>query len=816
MHDIRFALRLWLKNPGFTFVAIATLAIGIGANTTVFSTVGAMFLQPLPVKEPDQLVMVVQKSAVWNMLHGHSWLDYLDYRQRADAFSGVLASMLNPAHLSVPGQTPERAWVEAVSGNYFSLLGVEPKLGRLIRRDEGEAAGSDPIIVLSHRYWQTKFGGNPSVIGQTMTLNGHPFTIVGVAPETFHSVQWAVAPAAFVPASMLSQVRPGGEYLLRERGAEGAFKIIARLKPGVTLAQARASVAIVAQSLRRDFPEQHRDARVFVFRERFCRPEPAFSEVMPLVGSVFMGLVLLVLLIACANVANLMFSRALVRQKELGIRAAIGATRWRLLRQLLVEGIMLGLAAGAAGCALAFWSADLLAGFNPAGDVPVNFERHWDWRVFAFTFAVSVLAGVLTAIAPAWRATRIDVQTTLKESGAALLGSGRHLFRGALVVSQVAICMIVLIGGGLLVRSLQQAAQLDLGFRADHLLLASLDLSMQGYDEPRQKQFYRELTERVKVLPGVRSVTLARVVPFDQGFDVGLVAAEENAGDKNNFTSANINRVDPDYLSTLGVTLLRGRNFTAQDSEGSTKVAVVNAFMAEKLWPGQDPLGKRFRWNDNSDPWQVVGVTRNGKYVMIGEEPRPFFYVPLAQNHAAPITLHVWTAGDPAALTPAVREALKQMDPRLPLYNVGTMEQHLHDSVFAMMPLRIGAALAGVLGLLGLLLAVMGIYGVVSYCVSQRTREIGMRLALGAPKLEIFRLVIRDGLKLTLIGLAIGLIGGLGLTGLFRKVLYGLNPAATPVFAGVVLLLGAVALLACYLPARRAAKVDPMVALRYE
>ena len=815
MNDLKFAFRQLLKNPGFTAVAVLTLALGISANTTIFSIISAMFFQPLPVKDPDRLVLVLQKSAIWKMPHGHSWLDYRDYRERVDAFSDVLAVMFNPAHLSVPGQQPERTWIEAVSGNYFAMLGVEAKLGRVFRRDEGETPGADPVIVLSHGYWQSKFGGDPAVIGRTINFNGYPLTIIGVMPETFGSAQWSMAPAAFVPVSMFSHVRLGGDELLRNRGAP-MFKTMARLKPGVTLAQARAAVDIVAKQLARDFPEEHKQARVSVVPERFCRPEPTFSEFMPLVGSVFMVMVLLVLLIACANVANLMFSRAIVRQKEMGIRTAIGATRWRLLRQLLAESVVLAVLAGAVGCLLAFWSADLLAGFNPAGDIPVRTDRNWDWRVFAYTFAVSVLAGVVTAIAPALRATRLDVQATLKEGGAALLASSRHPFRSGLVISQVAICVVVLIAGGLFVRSLQQVARLDLGFRTDHLLMASLDLGLQGYDDAKQKQFYRELTDRVKALPGVRAASLANTVPFDYSFDIALVATEERAGDKDNFTSVHINRVDPDYLPTMGTTLLRGRNFTEHDTDAAPKVAIVNSFMAEKLWPGQDALGKRFKLGSDGEIWQVVGVARNGKYVMIGEEPRPFFYVPLAQRHVSPVTLHVWTASDPAAVTPAVRDALHQMAPHLPVYNVRTMEQHVHDSAFAMMPLRMGATLAAVQGLLGLLLALMGIYGVVSYVVSQRTREIGIRMALGAQKLDIFRLVVRDGFKLTLIGLAIGLLFALGLTGIFSKILYGLTPAATPVFAVVVVLLAAVALLACYLPARRAAKVDPMVALRYE
>jgi predicted permease len=817
MHDIKFAFRQLLKNPGFSFVAIATLALGIGANTTIFSTINALFLQPMPVKEPDRLVMVMQKSAVWNMLHGHSWLDYLDYRQRAAAFADTAAFMLNPVHLGVAGQRPEHTWIEAVSANYFSMLGVEPGLGRLFRRDEDAPPGGNSVIVLSRNYWRGKLGADLSIVGKTMTLNGHPYSVIGVTPESFVSAQWAISPAAYVPASMIGQVRDGGDYLLRERGAEGAFNVMARLKPGVTLAQARASAEVVASQLSRDYPDQHKQARVFVFPERLCRPDPAVCELMPLVGTVFSALGLLVLLIACANVANLMLSRALVRQKELGIRAALGATRWRLLRQLLAESVIMGVIAGGLGCLLAYWTSGLVSGFNPVvGDIPVRAERAWDWRVFFCAFAVSVLGGVVTALAPAWRATRIDAQTTLKEGGAAGLGSRRHPLRGALVVAQVAICVVVLVAGGLLLRGLQRVARLDLGFRSDHLLMASIDPGLQGYDGPKQKEFYLELADRLKALPGVRSASLARNPPFDTENNVAMVAPEEKAADKDSFTSVLYNPVDPDYLPTMGTTLLAGRNFDGHDIDTAPKAAIVNAFMAEKLWPGRDPLGKRFKWGQGGELWQVVGVARNAKYFMIAEEPRPFFYAPLAQNPASRVTLHMWTSAEPAALAGAVQETLRRLDPGLPLYNVRTMEQHLHDSILATMPLRLGAGLAGVMGLLALLLAVMGLYGVVSYFVGQRTREIGMRMALGTQKLDILRLVARDGLRLAGIGLALGLLGAVGLGRVFQNILFGLTPSTAPVLAAVVLLLAAVAALACYIPARRAARVDPLAALRCE
>src|SRR6266508_481389 len=812
--DLRYGARMLMKSRGFTTAAVFTLALGISANITIFSIVSEYFFKPLPVKDPEQLVLVLQKNAVWNKPHGHSWLDFRDYRERLEVFSDMLAVAMGPAHLSVAGHQPDREWIEMVSGNYFSMLGVEPKLGRLFRREEGEKPGADPIVVLSYDYWQRKFGGDPSAVGKTINVNGHPFTIVGVTPETFGSAQWRLAPRAFVPASMMGQIHPDGDKWLQGRAAV-VFKVMARLKPGVTVAQAGAAVEKVARHLASEYPDEHKEAKVFVAREQYCRPEPTFVEFMPVVGSVFMVMVGLVLMIACANVANLMFSRAVARQKEMGIRTAVGANRWRLIRQLLAESILLAVIAGVIGSVLAHWSGRLLTLMpSGAGGVPIRADSNWDWRVFAFTFLMSLLAGVLTGLAPALRATRFDLQTTLKEGGGALLASGRRLFRSGLVISQVAICVVVLIAGGLFVRSLQQVAGASLGFRTDHLLLASLDLGLQGYDEARQKQFHRQLLDRLKDLPGVRSASLASNVPFGYDFEIALIAPEEKAGDKDSFMTAHASYVTPEYLTTVGGAVLSGRDFTQFDSEASMKVAIINATMAERLWPGQDALGRRFKWGADAEFWQVVGVARNARYVMIGEEPRPFFYAPLAQRHASPVTLHLWTAGDPAAGAPAVRDVLRQMDADLPIYNVRTMEEHLNDSAFAVMPLRFGAVLAGAQGLLGLLIAAMGLYGVVSYVVSQRTREIGVRVALGARRFDILRLVVRDGLRLTLIGLAIGLLISLGFTAILTKVLYGLMPAATPVFAAVVVLLAGVAMLACYLPARRATKVDPMVALR--
>lgn len=814
MRDLRYAFRMLLKNPGFTTVAVLTLALGISANITIFSIISALFFQPLRVKNPDELVLVLQRSAAWKMPYGHSWPDYKDYRERLDVFSDLGAFFMLAVHMSVPGGQPERTWIEAVSGNYFSLLGVEAAHGRVLRPDEGSKPGGDPVVVLSHGYWQRNFGGDPAVIGTSIHINGKAFAVAGVTRPDFSSAQWSMAPAAFVPASMMGQLMPGGEGFLTNRGAS-AFKLIGRLKRGITVSQARAAVAIIGQQLARDFPDEHKGAVTVVFPERRCRPEPTFADIMPFAASIFMLMVGLVLLIACANVANLMFSRALVRQREMGIRTALGATRWRLVRQLLAESVLLAIVAAAVGLILAFWAGGLLSGFTPQGDMPVRTDQGWDWHVFAYTFVLAVLAGVVTGLAPALRATKVDLQTTLKEGGGALLASSRHPFRSILVVSQVSICVVVLAAGGLFIQSLRNVGKLDLGFRSSRILMASFDLGLHGYNDERGLGFYNNLIARARAIPGVRSASLSRTVPFEYGIEMREVAPEGKIS-KDSFTAMAYNCVDPTFLTSSGVTLLQGRNFTDRDSENAPRVAIVNQLLAQRFWPGQEPLGKRFYLGQSTNVVEVVGVTRTGRYVMLGEEPRPYFYLPLRQVYRSPATLTVLTDGDPALVVPALRQVFRELDPHLPIFNVKTMEEHLRQSAFALMPLRMGATLAGVQGLLALALAVMGVYGVVAYVAGQRTREVGIRMALGAQKFDVLRLVVRDGLRLTCIGIVLGLVGALGLTAIIGKVLYGLTPASSPVVLGVAGLLAMVALVACYLPARRSTRVDPMVALRYE
>jgi predicted permease len=658
------------------------------------------------------------------------------------------------------------------------------------------------------------------VVGRTIQLNGQPFTVIGVMPERFSGAEWSIAVSAWVPAVAMPRLFDHGESLLNDRSAP-AFKVMGRLRPGVSVAQARSAVDVVAKQLEAEYPQQHREATILVIPEMRSRPEPSFSQFMPFAAAMFMALVIFVLLIACANVANLMFAHAIARRREMGIRAAVDATRWRLVRQILIESVLIALAGGVVGNLLSLWGGSLLAGLMPVGDIPVRTDASWDWVSSALILVLAVGAGVVTGFAPALRATRVDLQSVLKDGGGSAVGMTRHPLRSMLVVSQVALCVVVLVGGGLFLESLRQMARLDLGFRTDHLVMASLDLGLQRYEDDRGRRFLRTLLERTRALPGVESATIAVTVPFDYGVQLNDVGAEGQITeggerDQDGYLAAGVNFVEATYHRTMGVTVMQGREFSDHDSEGAPKVAMINETLAKRLWPGQSPVGKRFRFGRGGDWVEVVGLVRDGKYVLLSEEPRPYVYVPLDQHYRSPATLHVRTRNDPPALMPVLRRGLHEVDPNLPIYNVRTMDEHLRQSAMAMMPLRMAAILAGLQGAIGLLLAMMGIYGVVAYVANQRTREIGLRIALGARRRDVLGLVIREGWQLTMIGLGLGLVVALVMAFGLSRLLYGLNPFNLPVFAGVLLLLAAVAWVASYLPAQRAARVDPMEALRCE
>jgi predicted permease len=816
--DLKSAFRQLFKFPGFSAVVVLTLAFGVAVNITIFGMVQMFLLRRLPVPDAERLVLVMQRDDAYKMPHGLSFPDFKDYRERAKEVRDLLAFMPNPVHLSAEGQAPERAWIEVVTPNAFQALGVPAAAGRTLLPSDGEAAGSAPVTVLSHDCWRNRFGADPAIVGRVVNLNGHPFTVVGVAQPGFHafSVMWTVS--AFVPTGALDSLTKERAGLLQWRNAAGVWRVMGRLRPGATLATARAEAAVIMSQLVREYPDDHHHTQAVVMPESQARPDPAFADFMVAFTALFIGLVGLVLFIACANVANLMFARAAARQKELTLRAALGASRGRLVRQMLIESIPLAALAGVVAWVIAGWAGGLLQRFAPQGDIPVNTDPGPTWPGVVFTAAISLLAALGSGLLPALRASRIDLVDDLKEGAGGWATPGRHRLRNLFVVSQVTFSAVVLICAGLFLRSLQHLRTVDLGFRPDHLLLVSFDLGLQDYTGDRGQVFDRQLLERVNALPGVRQASLSSHVAFDVIGYNGRDIWPENPPPlmKEGNTSVGMANVAPGYLEVMGMRLRRGRLLAATDTADAPRVAVVNQTLADLCWPGQDALGKRFRpWKDG--PWiQVVGVTENSKYLMLTEPARPYYYEALAQSYAAPLTLVIRTPGDPTAASGPVHAVFRDLDPNLPLYGERTMEELMGSSALALLPMRMGVALAGVQGLIGLALAALGLYAVVSFGVAQRTREIGIRMALGADSVTVMRTVVREGIRLTVVGLAIGFALAVGIGFGLSRLLYGLGAVDPLVFGGVTALLLAIALLACWLPARKATHVNPNIALRAE
>jgi predicted permease len=620
----------------------------------------------------------------------------------------------------------------------------------------------------------------------------------------------------YLPLGMLS-LDPASQEDLTKRDHH-SLHALARLKPGVSLQQALASLRVVAQQLSAEYPETNKGTRVYLYPETLARPEPESSRHNPLVAAIFLALVTLVLLLACVNVANILLVRATTRRKELAIRSAMGAGRTRIIRQLLTESVMLALLGGAAGALIGMWASSLLGSIRLPGDLPFRFDFSMDWRVFSYVAAIALLTGIVVGLIPALRASRVDLNDALREGGRSLSGgAGRHRLRNALVASQVAGSLILLVAASLFVRSLANAEGVNLGFRADHVMNFAMDPAQLGYDEARGKEFYRQILERVGAMPAVQSASFAFSVPLGYSNDGDFVVAEGQVlekGDKGPY--AGLNAVTPGYFSTMGVSILRGRGLTAADTETSQPVAVVNETFANKLWPGQDPLGKRFSHHGAKGPYlQVIGVTSNGKYGFIFEDPLPFFYVPLTQEYRSLRVLQVRTALPPKTLALPVEKEIHALEPELPVFDVISMEESL-GSGNGFFLLRMGAMFAGALGALGLVLAVVGVYGVVSYSANQRTNEIGIRMALGAQRTDILKMVVAEGLRLVLLGLGIGIAAALGLTRFLANLLFGIKPYDPITYCGAAILLVVVAFIACYIPARRSTRIDPMAALRYE
>jgi predicted permease len=829
--DLRYGLQMLRRNPGFTAAAVLSLALGIGANTAIFSLMDAVLLKMLPAKNPEQLFFL-ERSGVRRDAKEGSGLSYAFFEQlraRREAIAGVCA--FNPGsrvNVVADGQA-EVAQGQLVSGGFFATLGVNALLGRMITEEDDKIPGAHPVAVISYNYWQRRFTRDPAIVGKSVAVNGHPFTIIGVTPSEFFGVTVGESPDLWAPAMMLAQLYPGDS--LEQYNNYPRDFMLARLKPEVTEQQARAVFnAVLQQTLAASSgsqlsPEEQRELRrksvalnpasrgLSSLREQFSEP---LRILMAVVG--------LILLIACANVANLLLARATARKKEIAVRLALGASRFRLIRQLLTESMLLALIGGALGLLFALWGCGFLLALVGSGRDPVFLKLTLDLRVLGFTAVASLLAGVLFGLAPAWRATRVDLNPALKD-GARGSDAGSRLGLGkTLVVVQVALSLLLLIGAGLFARSLGKLKSLDAGLNRENVLLVSTNPMMIGYQEGRQTaDLYQRMLERIRAIPGVRFASLSpQALLGAGGTNTSVVVQgraerpEDNADSPGRTGIPWLCEVGPEYFETVGMTILRGRGLTAQDGENAPRVAVINETFARYYFGGENPIGRRFGTDpDTSGQIEIVGVVKDAKYVSLREPALRTYYVPYFQysDRWRATTFQIRTAADPTGVIAAVRQAAREVDANLPLFNIKTLAKQVDESIAQE---RLIGAVSSFFGLLALLLAAVGLYGIMAYAVSQRTHEIGVRMALGAHRGAVLRMVLRQGMKLVLIGAGLGLAASLAVTRVIASQLYDVTPTDPMTFIGAPILLLIAALAACFAPARRATKVDPLVALRCE
>ena len=788
--DLRYGIRMLRKNPGFTFVAVITLSLGIGANTAIFSVVNGVLLNALPYSQPEQLTMI------WPDSEGITSYPYFaDWRDRNHTFQGMAGMATRNFDLTGGGE-PEKIRAARVSANFFQLLGVSPVRGRGFTAEEDQP-GRDRIVVLSHGLWQRRFGGDPGILNQTISLDGVPHIVVGIMPPEFKFPEKAEIWKPLGPSES-------------DRTSRGFFwfNVVGRLKPGVTRAAAQADLDVVSKQIADQLGSQKR-----FFADYAVKVVPLLEHT---VGSIrknlmiLFGVVLLVLLIACANVANLMLARAASRQREVALRAALGAGRWRIVRQLLTENMLVAVLGGTLGVLLAWWGLRLLLGLSPA-NIPRLENIRLDGRVLSFTFALSLLTGLIVGLVPALQTTRLELSQTLKEGGSAGGGGGRaQRIRGVFIVAEVALTLALLIGAGLLVRSFWRLQQVDPGFKTDHLLTLRLTLLRSKYPERQVGLFFDQLQERLSALPGVEAVSAATDRPHSGAFTV------EHRPPNEEELELPFSAVQPNYFQTMGIALRTGRAFTAEDTRDRPKVAIVNETFVHRYFPGEDPIGKRFTFGGASPDAQwltIVGVVGDTSRQGLDQPIRIESWMPHAQWPSSSMEVVLRTTGDPLALSRAVRQTVWSFDRNLPIPSLQTMEQILSERVALR---RWNMLLLGLFALVALMLTAVGISGVMSYAVTERTHEIGIRMALGARGTDVLWMVVWQGMSLALLGVALGLGAALALTRVMEHLLFNIKATDPATFAGIALLLTSVALLAAYLPARRATKVDPMVALRHE
>lgn len=801
LQDLRYGIRMLWHSPGFTLVALLTLTLGIGANSAIFSVVNSVLLRPLDYEESDRLMILSERSQILEGM-SISYPNFTDWREQNQVFEQIAVFRRQSYNLTGIGD-PEFLLGGMVSAELFPALRVEPALGRTFTSEE-DRPGGNQVAVLTHGLWQRRFGSDPDILGQTLTLNSKPYTVIGVMPAGF------VYPSRvelWVPVGQES-----GQESWRERGNHPGLYGVARLKPGITLDQARADMDAIAVSLEQQYPQSNSGNRVSITPML----EQAVRNIRPAL-LVIMGAVAFVLLIACANVANLLLARAAARQKEIAIRSALGAGRVRIIRQLLTESALLSIAGGGLGLLLAVWGVKLIVGINPDG-IPRAREISLDSRVVLFTFAVALLTGIIFGLVPAWQASKPDMNETLKDAGRGSTGGvHRQRFRNVLVVAEVALALVLLIGGGLMIRSFYTLQQVHPGFEANNLLTFQFTLPRDKYSEQQQRaNFFRQVTDRIGEMPGVESVGLATGLPLgNNGNQTSFTVEGQAVPEPGQRPLAEMAYISPEYFKTMQMTLLKGRTFNDQDKADSPRVFVIDETFASRHWPDEDPIGKQVRFGGpNNPPSTVVGIVKRVKMEGLDTDSnRVQAYFPYMQSAWTSMSVVVRTTGDPASMTSSLRQQVLSIDKDQPIYNIRTMES-IREQVVA--PQRLNVLLLGIFAGVALILAAVGIYGVMSYSITQRTHEMGIRLALGARPVDVLKLVVGQGMKVAGIGVVIGLGGAFALTRLMSSLLFGVSATDPVTFAVIALILAFIALLANYIPARRATRVNPIIALRYE
>jgi len=811
--DLRLAFRQLVKSPGFSLVAILTLALGIGANTAIFSFINTLFLKNFSVKQPEQLVSLYTTDERNPGLLQTSHLNYTDYRERNQVFADMACFAFAPANFSVNGEASQ-IFGEIVSGNYFDLLGVSPTLGRTFLPEEYRTPGTHPVVVLGYRFWQSQLAGDPGVIGRPLHLNGTAFTVIGIAPADFRGLNTLNSPAFWVSTASYRQILNGLFLDFFETRRALLFNAVARLKPGVVLSQAAASLEPLSAELARQFPtdNQGRGLRLVPLAESGIDPNQ--RQNFQRAGALLLSLAGLVLLIACGNIANLLLARATGRQREVALRMALGAARSRLIRQFLTESLLLSVLGGAAGIMLAGWSQKLLWALRPPF-FPDDLTVTLDSGVLGFALCLTLLTGALFGLAPAWSATKPALTAALnEESGGAAARAPLYSVRNLLIAGQIALAVIALVFAGLFIRSLRYAQQADPGWNTRNLALLSVNIAAQGYSGEKGIAYYRAALEKIRTVPSVIDATVASGPLLNGG---GFLRTLRPQGDDEKLRTAgqlmSYNHIWPGFLRSMGIPLVAGRDFSAMDDGRHALVVIINEHLAKLAWPNRDPIGQTLKVFGSEKPVEIIGVVKDVTYDNIGEDPKPYAFFSLAQeaDRGGFGTFQIRTQGDSAALLPTLRRELQALDPAMPLINVTTMEENIRQGLWAS---RTGAALLSIFGGLALLLAALGVYGTMSYSIGRRTREIGIRMAVGAQPSDVMRLVLHQGFLVV----SAGLLAGLGVAFLaaryFQNFLFGIGPNDWATYTVISLILAFIALLACYLPARRATRIDPLVALR--